>query len=99
MVIKGRGMPRPHNQRPGDLFLSLDVEFPDGIPPGSQEKLLELLGGRPVPKESPQAEMTQRLSKRQAADLKELVKRQEQGAQGGHSSHGGGQQNVQCAQQ
>merc|ERR1719436_1555144 len=53
MRIEGRGMPRPHGQKPGDLLVHMDVEFPKSISKEGQEQLFDVLGGTRVPEEPP----------------------------------------------
>jgi len=72
MVIERKGMPRPHGQRPGDLFLMLEVEFPKSVPSESRGDLSKILGGKPLGEVPESAEQTKLLSSRQAQDLKRL---------------------------
>uniref|UniRef100_A0A7S2CDK1 Uncharacterized protein n=1 Tax=Alexandrium andersonii TaxID=327968 RepID=A0A7S2CDK1_9DINO len=75
--IPGRGMPRPHGQKPGDLFLLLDIEFPKSLPPDSCEELAEMLGGRPLPEEKPaDGVVPRKLSKAQMEQLSQNLNQQ-----------------------
>merc|ERR1712039_941552 len=72
MMIKGKGMPRPHGQKPGDLFLLLDVEFPDSVASENRGPLANFLGGEAIPEEPPAgAEVSRKLSKREGQELKQ----------------------------
>lgn len=73
MMIDGKGMPRPHGQRPGNLFVILDVEFPKSLPSESQTKLSDALGGKPLSEVPPlDAKMPRTLTPRQAQELKQV---------------------------
>lgn len=87
VVIEGKGMPKAHGQKPGDLFVNLDVEFPTNLPEDSHEKLRAVLGGE-VPKEDPdvKAEVASKLSPRRVQALKQQMTedaRSTRGQQGG----------------
>lgn len=95
MRIKGKGMPRKHGQKPGDLFLKLEVEFPAEVPPEGRAKLAELLGGSALPEEcSSKAAVAEKVSNTEAAGL------HHRWAQAAHEREGGGGgQEASCTQQ
>lgn len=81
LVVQGRGMPRPHGQRPGDLFLILDVEFPQAPQQHEdRQKLADLLGGGEVLSDeaSPGAQPGRKLTQRQAKEMAERWSRKQQ---------------------
>lgn len=93
MRIPGKGMPRRHGQKPGDLFVQIEVDFPKEVNAGSRAKLAELLGGKSLPEEAPAgAAVAESMSSTQAA---ELMHRWSQSSQ---KARGGGQE-MSCAQQ
>merc|ERR1712146_204255 len=80
MVIEGKGMPRPHGQRPGDLHLILEVDFPKEVPRESHEKVREVLGGGELPDDpNEDAEIAKRLSPRRAETLKQQLAEEARG--------------------
>eukprot|EP00927_Polykrikos_kofoidii_P000935 TRINITY_DN10349_c1_g1_i1.p1 TRINITY_DN10349_c1_g1~~TRINITY_DN10349_c1_g1_i1.p1 ORF type:complete len:483 (+),score=97.32 TRINITY_DN10349_c1_g1_i1:107-1555(+) len=62
MVVQGKGMPRPHGQKPGDLIVHLDVQFPHSIPKNGQDKLRDVLGGEAVPENLPLGDVEARVA-------------------------------------
>lgn len=96
MVIKGKGMPRSNGQPAGDLLVVMDVEFPESIPSEGQDELLKILGGSPLPAETPErTEAPIKLTQRQKEDLKRQIRRGPQEEQ----HRGGRAQQANCAQQ
>jgi DnaJ family protein A protein 2 len=95
MVIEGKGMPRAHGQKPGDLHLILEVDFPKEVPLESHEKLREVLGGEDLPHVE-DAEIATTLSPRRVQMLKQQMAEEARGHQRGGR---GGQQGVECQQQ
>jgi DnaJ family protein A protein 2 len=95
MVVEGKGMPRAHGQRPGDLFLILDVEFPQSLPQEERSRLSDILGGGPPVSEEPPpgAEVTKKLSQQQVQALKQRL------AQAAAQERRESQGQAQCAQQ
>jgi len=91
MAIEGKGMPRPHGQKNGDLHLILEVDFPKDVPVESHDKVREVLGGE-GPSEDSSAEIASKLSPRRVQKLKQEMAHDARGQQQG------GQQ-AQCAQQ
>jgi len=73
MVISGKGMPRRQGQRPGDLFLVLEVDFPSTIGADEQGKLLEALGSTPLPPAPPLAEVGKKLTPQEVQNLRRRV--------------------------
>lgn len=80
LILAGKGMPRPRGQRPGDLFLMVEVEFPTSLPPGSREQLAKLLGSTPLPEEpSPSATEARKVTSRQAEELRTRISSSDEG--------------------
>jgi DnaJ family protein A protein 2 len=92
MVIPGKGMPRAHGQKAGDLHLILEVDFPKDVPAESHERIREVLGGEGFP-EDLSAEVATKLNSRQKQNLKEQMAAHE--SRGRERGRGG----VECAQQ
>lgn len=96
MLIEEKGMPRPHGQPPADLLLRLEVQFPNTLPADEQEKLLDILGGKAVPKEvPPNTPNVKHLTTRQ---VEELNRRLQDNARQQEARRQGGQ-GAQCQQQ
>lgn len=92
MRIAGKGMPRKHGQKPGDLFVQIEVEFPADVPAESREKLADLLGGKALPEEqTPGTAVAESLSPTQTAEMMHRWSQSSQQARGG--------QQVGCSQQ
>lgn len=92
MTTEGKGMPRPHGQKPGDLHLILEVDFPKEVPIESHNKLREVLGGEDLP-DDPSAEVASKLGGRRVQALKQQM------AQDARGQERGGRGGVECAQQ
>lgn len=102
MIIEGKGMPRAHGQKPGDLFLNLEVDFPNSVSPEAQERILAALGGEALPAEAPLGAAAARpLSERQTQEVKRKfansAREQEAGRQRGRG--GGEAGGADCVQQ
>jgi len=96
MAINGKGMPRSNGGPPGDMFLILEVEFPESIPLEKQDELYASLGGeRPAEREG--AAQAKKLTPRRMKELKHMLA--EQKAHKQHSQRGGGEGDAQCVQQ
>lgn len=95
MRIPGRGMPRKHGQKPGDLFIQIEVDFPSSVPAESRDKLAEMLGGKALAEEKPPGSaVAEPVSSSQAAELRHRLLQASQQRRGGS-----GDQQMQCAQQ
>jgi len=92
MVIEGKGMPKPHGQKPGDLHLILEVDFPKDIPLESHDKIREVLGGEGLPDDAA-AEVAEKLSPRRVQALKQQMAEEARGHERG------GRGGVECARQ
>jgi len=95
MIIEGKGMPRPHGQKPGDLHLILEVEFPKQLPPENHDKLREALGGDALPDKKSGTETARRLSPRATQTFKQQLAQEKHSRERGR----GGQQQADCVQQ
>lgn len=93
VTVEGKGMPRPHGQKPGDLHVILEVDFPKDVPRDSHDKIREVLGGEGLPDDST-AEVATKLNPRQVQNLKQKMAEDARGPERGRG--GGG---VECAQQ
>jgi len=94
MCIEGKGMPRKHGQPSGNLYLYLDVEFPESLGAEQQEQIAQTLGGK-ILLENPAAKFTKKLSQRQ---IQELHRKSAQGSQAQNDQRRG-QSGVDCVQQ
>jgi len=94
MVLGGKGMPRPHGQKSGDLHLILEVDFPKELPVEGHAKLREVLGGED-PLENSAAETATKMTPRAIQKLKQEMAQEAQGQQRGAGGRGG----AECAQQ
>lgn len=93
MVIDGKGMPRSGGQKAGDLFINLEVEFPNELPTESHEKLREVLGGEaPADASEAEVEVATKLSPRRVQMLRQQMADEARG----HQRGGGG---AECQQQ
>mmetsp|Transcript_17829 Transcript_17829/g.39091 ORF Transcript_17829/g.39091 Transcript_17829/m.39091 type:complete len:468 (+) Transcript_17829:21-1424(+) len=97
LTVKGKGMPRPHGQQAGDLYLLLEVEFPKSMSAEAQDKLREVLGGKAVQAEPPLgAVVGEPLSQQRVQELKQFWAHQR--AQENAHNGGGGNQST-CVHQ
>lgn len=87
MVIPGKGMPRRQGQKPGDLFLVLEVDFPAAIPAEEQRKLANVLGTEPLAEAPPLAEVGKKLNQRQKQELQRRFHEAAQETRGGPQVH------------
>lgn len=93
MVIEGKGMPRPHGQKSGDLHLILEVDFPKEVPVESHDALREVLGGEGLPEDS--AAETSTASKMSPRRVQMLQQQMSEDAR----SNQRGRQGADCQQQ
>ncbi|CAL1126540.1 unnamed protein product [Cladocopium goreaui] len=70
LVVPGKGMPRKQSTKRGNLFVQIQVDFPQEVPENSRERLAQLLGGE-LPKEEPNGEVAKKLSAQQEQSVKE----------------------------
>eukprot|EP00929_Paragymnodinium_shiwhaense_P001657 TRINITY_DN101897_c0_g1_i1.p1 TRINITY_DN101897_c0_g1~~TRINITY_DN101897_c0_g1_i1.p1 ORF type:complete len:507 (+),score=124.76 TRINITY_DN101897_c0_g1_i1:46-1521(+) len=101
IVVEGKGMPRPHGQKPGDLFVHLDVEFPKEVPSAGHDKLRDVLGGEQLSEDPPLgAAFARQLSDRQSKDARARLAEAARAGQQRRNGQGGqgGQEQVQCQQ-
>lgn len=99
IVVEGKGMPRPHGQKAGDLFIHLEVEFPKEVPSDGHEKLIDVLGGEKISEEPPLgAAFAKALSERQAKDARIRLAESAKASQQRRNGGGHGQDNVNCQQ-
>lgn len=100
IVIQGKGMPRQGGQRRGDLYLTLDVEYPASIPADSQKQISDALGAPPLADAPPQAKEGKKLSSQEVWKLRQSWAQRAQQAQHDARSQGrGSSQSGNCSVQ
>lgn len=92
VVVEGKGMPKAGGQKSGDLFVSLEVDFPKELDPETHEKIREVLGGE-APAEDAETEVATKLSPRRQQMLRQQMAEDARGGQ----QRGG--QGAECTQQ
>lgn len=71
MRVSGKGMPRRQGQKPGDLFVQIEVDFPANVDAEKREQLAALLGGKAIPQDKSAGVMVaDSLSSTQAEELR-----------------------------
>lgn len=70
LAMEGKGMPKSHGQRPGNLYIVFEVDFPERLDPDTRKAVHEAFGGPPL--EDPPAEMpaARKLTPRQSQELR-----------------------------
>lgn len=99
LTVQGKGMPRPHGQRPGDLQVILEIEFPDSVPDQGKSKILDVLGGDAISERAPGTCTAKRLSPKEVRDLKRLLSEEERRRDSSRRQSTEGDQQAQCVQQ